>query len=167
MKYSLILILVFLNFRCLSENSTNTGEILQIDAKIVYIEPFPFATELSGDLNFYFKQPAWIKILDSNDSIAVLFGENICMGGDVSKKVEIDKTYKFFLKRYPPKKSDYKEGKTGNSFIDSLPMHSVIDSSNMVISGEYLNSLPLHSIIDSSKMVISEQYWEVLNMEDL
>jgi hypothetical protein len=90
-KYLILTILLFFYMGC--SESTKV-----VRANIVYIEPYKFKSSGSC-LDFNYKQGAWIKELNSNDSIAVLFDIGISHLEDISQKYSLYKPYKFRLRK--------------------------------------------------------------------
>jgi len=127
-----------------------SNEILTVKATVSYIEPFPFVAPLGHHIRESYKQPAWIKLLASGDSLAVLFDYNVSDGDDVSKKINIGDTCTFILRKM------------------EMPMQvneSVWKNTDVDSSTAFIRSLPDISLVDSSKMVIAGQFWLVLKME--
>jgi hypothetical protein len=144
MKYlSLFIFILF--------NSCSLNKITVI-AKIIYIEPFPFATSLSGDLALENKQAAWVKVINSNDSLAVLFDGNLAKGEDISKKLILNNNYKFKLRKYYGFRQT-NQIQTTKKQTDSL--------------STFIDSLPDFHLIDSTKEVRTDEYWLIESMEEI
>lgn len=146
MRYLIIIIFIWTNYQC-----SSLGDTRLISAEIIYLEPFPF-TSLDGDAMVPYKQAAWIKIIDSNDSLAVLFDYTITGGKDALIKYSLNKPYKFLLKKYSlPVRINSEE--TVKSQTDSL--------------ARKIESSPVIFLVDSSKLVKSNEYWLVLSINNI
>ncbi|MDR3627217.1 MAG: hypothetical protein P4L45_10315 [Ignavibacteriaceae bacterium] len=101
MKYFSLLILAMFLAGC--SESTKI-----VTANIVYIEPYNSNVQtIQSRLIFNYQQCAWIKETNSNDSLAVMFGFRISKLEDISKKFELNKPYKFRLKKVEWKSWDW------------------------------------------------------------
>ncbi len=145
MKYTILFFICLISMQC-------SNEILTVNATIVHIEPFALATPLMGEAEIKYKQPAWIKLADSKDSIAILFDSRISGGDDIAKKISIGKSYRFELKKYEQTRR-----------INKITQSS--EKSDSV--GKRINSLPNVYIIDSTKAIKANQFWLVLRIDEL
>ena len=133
---------------------------INVTAKIVFIEPLPYTTPVLGDLMLNHTQRAWIKTIN-NDSMAVIFNDKVLDGYDIFYKYSKDILYEFELQ---PCSTDNKQ-----TIKIEIASDTTVDHKNNIseVSAEYINSLPIITLVDSSDMVISHQYYIVKSINIL
>ena len=132
MKYIIYLLLCLLLFiQCIDK--------ISIKGEIVKIEPFPFATQLGGDLMINYKQAAWLKPINSGDSLAILFDYEISHGQDISKILTINKIYQFKLQKFGANEinNEYSESQHEKVFVDSLQDYKLIEDKAKIKSNQF------------------------------
>ena len=141
MKSAIVLFLLLACTGCASDRMT-------VRATVIYIEPFPFATQLGHQAAEY-KQAAWIKRLGVLDSLAILFDYRTSAGDDIQKKISVGKTYEFTLIRH-------EMSPAGTSAGNVSPSDSI---------GKTLRSSPTKALVDNHMLVKAKQFWMVLKYE--
>ena len=132
MKHNIFLVLSLILF-------IQCKDKISIKGEIVKIEPFPFATQLSGDFMLNYKQAAWLKPVDRYDSLAILFDYRISHGQDISKILSTSKIYQFKLQKINMNEAnnEYSKSENDNVFIDSLQDYNIIEEKDRIKSNQY------------------------------
>jgi len=124
------------------------GNRVTIKATVRYIEPFPFAYSL-GHHAMQNTQAAWIKRVDADDSIAVLFDYSTSGGVDIAKKISSGRVYLFTIEP-----------------IDEVPFHTASDRIGKFDSSiARIESLQTRALLDSPLVVKSDIFWRVLSID--
>jgi esterase/lipase superfamily enzyme len=94
-------------------------------------------------------QAAWIKRVDADDSIAVLFDYSTSGGVDIAKKISSGRVYLFTIEP-----------------IDEVPFHTASDRIGKFDSSiARIESLQTRALLDSPLVVKSDIFWRVLSID--
>lgn len=130
---------------------------LSVKAKLIYLEPFPFASPLNHH-GIDYKQAGWIQRVDTGDSLAVFFGADLTGGEDASKVISMNYVYDFFLRRQrkPASPQDTID------WVETDSMLAVIDSDSVMILADSVSGPRL---LEQSNRVKADTYWRVVQID--
>lgn len=139
-----LFILVMLNLMSCS------GEQILVTGRLVYFEPFPFASPLGHHAADY-KQKAALVPDGTEDTLVVLFDYSITRGVDAGELFSVGKRYEFVI-------SEYNIEQASSDNYRRAGREQVPDSGRV-------SSLPIVTLVDSTRLIRSAKYWLVSKVE--